>query len=108
MRRYAAKADTNQPEIVEALRDAGCYVQLLHTVGGGTPDLLCGRGGVTYLLEVKDPKAARRSKAKELTPAQVKWHAEWRGRPVAVVESAEEALAVIGMGVQPPSAEVSE
>ena len=35
--RRAAKVDANQPEIVQALRKAGCFVQPLHTVGQASP-----------------------------------------------------------------------
>ena len=50
----AAKVDKNQTEIVEAFRKLGFSVQHLHTVGGGVPDLLVGRGGINLLVEVKD------------------------------------------------------
>ncbi len=97
--RYAARADENQPLIVDALRKAGCFVQPLHAVGQGVPDLLVGKGAVTYLIEVKD--GAKPPSRRVLTPVQRAWHDAWRGRPVAIVETVEDALAVIGMGVQP-------
>lgn len=96
--RRAAKVDTNQPEIVAALRKAGVTVQALHSVGSGCPDLVCGRAGVTYLLEVKDgslPPSARK-----LTPDQQDWHATWRGQ-VAVVKNIDEALAAVGVEIRP-------
>ena len=46
----AAKIDANQNEIVDALRKAGCSVQILSSVGKGCPDILVGRGGRNYLL----------------------------------------------------------
>src|SRR6185295_20190544 len=52
--RRAAAVDANQPSVVDTLRRAGCVVECLHSVGGGVPDLLVGRRGVVYLLEVKD------------------------------------------------------
>lgn len=88
--RRAARTDANQVEIVDALRRAGCSVQVLSSVGAGCPDLLVGRAGRNKLMECKDgdkPPSERR-----LTPDQEKWHAEWRGE-VDVVKSAEEALA---------------
>ena len=91
--RRAAKIDSNQPEIVAALRAAGASVQPLHAVGEGVPDLLVGIRGKTCLLEVKD--GAKPPSARRLTPAQIEWHAAWRGSPVAVVCTAEEALALI-------------
>jgi hypothetical protein len=102
--RRAAKVDTNQAAVVDALRRAGCSVQCLHTLGGGVPDLLVGRevptGGPfgrerrTFLIEVKD--GARPPSERKLTPDQVLWHREWRGH-VAVAESVEDALRVVGL-----------
>ena len=93
-RRYAAKVDRNQSEIVEALRQIGCSVQPLHTVGAGCPDLAVGWQGRTFLIEVKDGLAP--PSERQLTPAQVEFHAAWRGH-VAVVTSVKEALEAIGI-----------
>lgn len=93
--RRAAKVDQNQAEIVAALRQIGCSVQLLHAVGAGCPDLMVGRNGETFLLEIKDgnkPPSARKK-----TDAQVVWHDAWRGKPVAVVCNIREALEAIGI-----------
>lgn len=92
--RRAAKVDRNQAEIVGALRAVGASVQPLHSVGQGCPDLLVGFRGQCFAIEVKDgllPPSARK-----LTAAQVEWHGAWRGH-VAVVTSAEEATAAIGV-----------
>lgn len=93
--RRAAKVDQNQAEIVAALRQIGCSVQLLHAVGAGCPDILAGWQGQTFLLEIKDgnkPPSARKK-----TDAQVIWHDAWRGKPVAVVCNIREALDAIGV-----------
>lgn len=92
--RRAAKVDRNQPEIVEALRQAGATVQSLHAVGEGCPDLLVGFRGVNYTLEVKDGN--KPPSRRELTPEQVKWHGGWNGR-VSVVADISAALAAIGL-----------
>jgi len=102
--RRAAKVDTNQAAVVDALRRAGCSVQCLHAVGGGVPDLLVGRevptGGPlgrerrTFLIEVKD--GSRAPSECKLTPDQVLWHREWRGH-VAVAETVEQALRAVGL-----------
>ena len=92
--RRAAKVDENQAEIVAALRKCGCTVQSLAAVGKGVPDLLVGRAGVNYLLEVKDgnkPKSAR-----DLTPDELRWLHGWRGSAV-VVETVDEALKATGV-----------
>ena len=88
----AAKIDANQNEIVEALRKIGCSVQILSSVGKGCPDILVGRKGKNYLLEIKDgnkPKSAQK-----LTPDQVDWHGKWNGS-VFVVNSAEMAIEIV-------------
>lgn len=97
MVRRAAKVDANQSDIVKALRAVGATVQVLSDVGKGCPDLLVGRAGKNYLLEIKDGDKAK-SKRK-LTPDQVEWHQEWCGQ-VAVVECVDDALVAVGlMGV---------
>jgi hypothetical protein len=87
-RRYAARVDSCQAPIVEALRKVGETVQALHTVGEGCPDLLVGFRQKNYLMEVKAP-------AGKLTEDQVDWHHEWQGS-VSVVRSQNEALELIG------------
>jgi len=92
--RTAARVDANQQEIIRVLRDCGVTVQPLHTVGKGTPDLLCGYRGRNILLEVKD--GDRPTSHRRLTRDQQQWHATWRGQ-VAVVETPEQALRVMGV-----------
>ena len=100
--RRAAKVDENQKEIVAALRKAGISVQLLHAVGGGCPDALAGiPDGSNVLLEIKDGK--KPPSARKLTPAQVDWHAAWRGR-VVVVTNVNEALQACGVAFREVSA----
>lgn len=84
----AAKIDANQTEIVEALRQVGCSVEITSRLGKGYPDLTVGYRGVTYLIEVKTDKG-------KLTTDQIRWQARWRGH-VKVVRSVNEALATVG------------
>lgn len=94
-RRYAAKVDANQQEIVKALRDVyGVTVTPTHAAGDGFPDLCVGFRGQTYLLEVKDGN--KPPSKQKLTPDQEKWHTAWTGQ-VAVVKDIPEALAVLGI-----------
>jgi len=79
--------------IVKGLRQIGASVQSLATMGGGCPDLLVGYQGENYLMEIKDPDAPKNKR--DLTPDQVKWHAEWKGI-INVVETLDEAFRVIG------------
>lgn len=92
MRRIAA-SDGNQKDIVAALRAVGASVAACHAVGQGFPDLVAAYRGVNYLIEVKDPSQPKNRH--ELTPAQVKFHEEWRG-PIHKVFTVKEALTVIG------------
>ena len=93
-RTYApSRIDDNQPEIVKALREAGCSVESLAMVGHGVPDLLVAcPDGRTLLLEVKDgekPPSARR-----LTDDEREWQDRWTGE-CWTVESVEAALRVV-------------
>lgn len=92
----AARTDANQPAIIAALRQAGAFVQPLHTVGGGVPDLLVAHRMKWVVMEVKD--GAKPPSKQALTDDQVAWHTEaQRHAPVYVVNSVEAALAVLGM-----------
>ena len=91
MPRQAAKTDSNQPEIVQALRDVGATVFVLARVGQGIPDLAVGYRGRNYFLEVKNLDG----RGDKLTPAEKEFHDTWRGQ-AAVVRNEAEALAVIG------------
>ena len=96
MARRAAKVDANQTDVATALRKAGASVQFLHGVGAGCPDILVGHRGANYLMEIKD--GAKVPSARRLTEWQEKWHVDWRGH-ACVVTSPQEALAVLGIGV---------
>jgi len=85
--RRAAKRDGNEPEIVAALEAAACDVVRTSTPG----DLVVGRAGRNYLLEVKNPKGRRK-----LTTEQLIFLKNWRGQ-YAVVETVDEALAAVGL-----------
>ena len=87
-----AKVDRNHAAIVRALRDIGCSVQSLATVGDGCPDLLVGYHGVNHLLEVKD--GSKPPSARQLTPDEGRWHTEWRG-DVVVVSDVDSAIGVV-------------
>jgi hypothetical protein len=82
--------DANQGDIVQALRKVGAVVVLLTVLGDGIPDLLVGFRGETFLLEVKTAKG-------RLEEAQEVFIATWRGRPVRVVRTVDEAFAAIGL-----------
>ena len=93
--RRAAKKDRNHVEIVEALRKAGATVVDLGAVGHGVPDLLVGHRGRTMLMEVKDGQKC--PSARHLTPDQERFFATWHGGTLAVVDSVDAALRMIGL-----------
>jgi hypothetical protein len=84
------RRDSNHAAIRDALRDCGVTVVDTGDLGGGFPDLVCGRHGHTYLLEIKAPKGKER-------PGQTAAREAWRGGPWEVVRSVAEALAAVGM-----------
>lgn len=90
----AAKVDSNQTVIVEALRRIGASVQSLASVGHGCPDLLVGYRGECYVLEIKD--GSKPSSQRKLTPDETKWCAQWRGQ-YDVVTSWQQAFDAIGI-----------
>ena len=87
--RYNAKVDANQKQIVLGLRAAGCSVFVSHRVGHGFPDLVVGRGGVTYLLEVKYTNC-------RLTKDEREFHENWLGH-VSIVSNLDQALKAVGL-----------
>ena len=93
--RRAAKIDSNQIQVVSALRAAGATVQSLAAVGKGVPDLLVGYMGKTLLMEVKDGR--KPPSAQRLTEEQLEWHGAWKGGSLAVVDGPEAALRMIGV-----------
>jgi hypothetical protein len=93
--RTAARVDANQSAIVKALRSAGAFVQQLHTIGDGCPDLLVGYRGKWHLIECKD--GDKPPSARKLTPDEKEWHDKAnRHAPVFIAENIEDALVVIG------------
>ena len=82
----------NQADVVSALRFFGCSVAVTSAHGEGFPDLLVGHHGETFLLEIKDKE---KGAAAKLTPAQVRWFSEWKGRPVFVAYTVHQALAFV-------------
>lgn len=85
--RKRGKVDGNQAEIVAVLRQWGCSVQSLGSIGDGCPDLLVGLRGRNYLVEVKAPKG-------KLKLDQAEWHARWNGQ-VVTVWNTDEAIDIM-------------
>jgi hypothetical protein len=87
-RHHVKRKDAGHDRIVAALLASGAIVVDLSNVGAGVPDLMVGRGGRTWLLEVKEEKGALRA-------SQVAFLARWRGGPVALVRTPREALEAV-------------
>ena len=83
VKRYAAKRDSNEQPIIQALRAIGATVQQTDFC-----DLIVGYHGQNFLLEVK-------AKRGRLTKSQKRLIDDWQGQ-YAIVRSIDEALQVIG------------
>ncbi len=87
--RLAAKVDSNQAEIVKALRECGISVHSTASIGKGFPDLIAAKGDKAWLIEVKGPKG-------KLTPDQETFISEWRG-VVHIARTVDDALRIVGV-----------
>lgn len=94
MRKFG-KTDANHADIVDALRRVGASVVSLANVGNGVPDLLVGFNGRTCLLEIKD--GSKPPSHQTLTKAQLDFISVWRGSSIAIVNSVDGALRVLGV-----------
>lgn len=94
-RRLKARVDANQSAIVEMLRNMGCVIQHLHTVGNGVPDLVVGVHGALAWCEIKD--GAKKPSAQRLTEMEEQFRQRWQGYPVFTVASEADAMYMIEM-----------
>jgi Holliday junction resolvase len=65
--------DANQKEIVRELKQRGYAVEDFAKVGGGVPDLLVAKNGVTIAVEIK------RTIVGKFKIGQLEWLATWKG-----------------------------
>jgi hypothetical protein len=80
--------DDNHAAIAAALSLYGPEPIDTTKVGGGFPDLCWSFQGQTILLEVKGPDGT-------LTPAQERFHREWRGGPLFIIQGIDDIPAII-------------
>jgi len=66
------RVDIDQKQVIAQLEEMGFSVLNLSTVGRGCPDLLVGKNGQNFLLEIKSENGT-------LTPAQIEFHKNWQG-----------------------------
>lgn len=90
MRYHSAKADANQPEIVEAFRAMGANVEHVHRLKNFC-DLFVLYKGVVVAVEVKIPGKEK------LTEGEDKFSKRWfeHGGKYAVITTTQEAEALI-------------
>lgn len=89
--RRAARVDSTQSAIVDAMRAMGAVVWVI-----GLPlDLLCGYRGHTLLVEVKRLTGKREPKPTSYTPLQIDFMATWKGGPVATVCDVDGAIRLL-------------
>lgn len=82
--------DANQKAVVAILRQAGFSVAITSMVGKGFVDLVAGRNGINYLIELKAEGAPKRKDQQK----QKDFHASWRGS-ILVINSESEILKFI-------------
>ena len=92
----AGRRDDSESAIAGALAKAGCDIEYATR---RPYDLIVGRAGMTYLLEVKSLFRTKKPKAKPLTESQIDFKNSWRGH-YAVVATPAEALKAVGLGVK--------
>ena len=91
--RRAAKRDANHAPIVNTFRQMGCTVFETDRVGEGFPDVVLGLLGASHLIEIKNP--ATHYGRGGLNKTQSAFAASWRGSPVTVITSEDEAMAFV-------------
>lgn len=89
--RTRARKDRNEAEIVSALRKLGCTVEPIRSLRGGVPDLLVGKDGKNYLVEIKVPKEGR------LSESQKNWRDTWKGGKPFVLRTTDDVVIWVGM-----------
>jgi hypothetical protein len=89
--RRAARRDDNEKQIIDALRRCGAYVKAIND--DGTFDLLVAYNNRTFLIEIKD--GAKSPSARKLTDAEQKFHDEWPNDNLFIVNTVDEALALL-------------
>lgn len=84
--------DSNQDDVVKALRRSGWFVLVTSGQGFGCPDAFAARGGRMLAIEIKD--GSKVPSARKLTPDEQAVHREFasRGCPVVILKSVQDAI----------------
>lgn len=80
------RRDLTHADVVKALKGCGCSVRDASQIGdSGGPDLIVGMVGRDFQVEVKSDDG-------ELSKDQVDFIEAWRGQPIVVLWSADDAI----------------
>ncbi len=90
----AKKIDDNQNLIVKQLRRCGVSVAITSMIGKGFPDLIIGRAGRNYMIELKDGK--KTESRKQLTKNEKEFFNTWTGQ-INKCESFDQIATIIGL-----------
>lgn len=88
MKKYGAKKDANHKELMTVIGQF-CAVHDLSHAGYGVPDGVAYVRGRWELFDIKNPKTSYGRRG--LNQRQKKWVADWRGGPVYLIHSIDEA-----------------
>ncbi len=91
-RKYGNKKDANHWEIVNAFERLGASVLDLSDMGCGIPDLIVWCANEWHLVDVKNPKTSYGRRG--LNARQKEWAQSWKGGPVYLVSSVDDAIAM--------------
>ena len=96
MTRYARNVDTTHAPIRDALRKAGFGVVDTSRLGDGFPDLLVHSRGRVVPIEAKTSRnRAGTVKPSQVEPSQRSFAATWRGPPIVVATSPDQAVLAV-------------
>ena len=90
--KYGAKKDANHRVIVKTFESLGARVIDLSSLGCGVPDLCVWCKDAWRLIEVKNVQTAYGRKG--LNKRQKDWAETWKGGPVYIVRSVDDAIAL--------------
>ena len=93
MPKWSKRVDANQATLVREFQAHGASVLLMHSLGGGAPDLAVGVGGRNHFVEVKNKDTSYGRAG--LSESQRKWNRRWNGEPMEPCASVEDALRLL-------------
>lgn len=88
MKKYGVKKDANHKPVIEMIQQFVAVCDLSHA-GYGVPDGIAFIQGNWQLFDIKNPETSYGKRG--LNKVQKKWIADWRGGPVYLIYTVEEA-----------------